>query len=57
LRVFFQVARQRIKRFGVGRGVRATRFVDAKIPVLELKVGDIKFDLQYCQAPTMMVEQ
>lgn len=56
-KTFFQVARQRIKRFGAGHGIRVIRFVDAKIPVLELKVGDIKFDLQYCQAPTVMVEQ
>lgn len=56
IKTFFQVARQRIKKFGEDRGVRVVRFVNAKVPMLELKVGGVKVDLQYCQAPNL-VEQ
>lgn len=56
IKTFFQVARQRIKKFGGDRGVKIVRFVNAKVPMMELKVGDIKMDLQYCQAPNL-VEQ
>lgn len=54
IKTFFQVARQRIKKFGGDRGVRVVRFVNAKVPMLELKVGGIKMDLQYCQAPNLV---
>ncbi|PWW80132.1 hypothetical protein C7212DRAFT_273731 [Tuber magnatum] len=53
-KTFFEIARQRVRRFGGERGIRLTRFVDAKVPVLELKAGNIKFDLQYCQAPALV---
>ncbi|KAG0134786.1 hypothetical protein HOY82DRAFT_668417 [Tuber indicum] len=53
-KTFFEIARQRIRRFGGERGIRLTRFVDSKVPVLEVKVGNIKFDLQYCQAPAII---
>lgn len=54
IKTFFQVARQRIKKFGGDRGVRVIRFVNSKLPMLELKVGDIRMDLQYCQAPNLV---
>lgn len=54
IKTFFQVARQRIKRFGGSHGVRVIRFVNAKVPMLELKVGGIRMDLQYCQAPSLV---
>jgi len=53
-KTFFEIARQRIRRFGGERGIRLVRFVDAKVPVLEVKAGNIKFDLQYCQAPAII---
>lgn len=54
IKTFFQVARQRIKKFGGDRGVRVVRFVNSKAPMLELKVGGIRMDLQYCQAPNLV---
>ncbi|RPB03384.1 hypothetical protein L873DRAFT_1826394 [Choiromyces venosus 120613-1] len=53
-KTFFEIARQRIRRFGGERGIRLIRFVDAKFPILEVKVGSIKFDLQHCQAPAII---
>ncbi|CUS09836.1 unnamed protein product [Tuber aestivum] len=53
-KTFFEIARQRIRRFGGERGIRLTRFVDAKVAILELKAGNIKLDLQYCQAPAVI---
>lgn len=54
IKTFFQVSRQRIKKFGGERGVRVVRFVNSKVPMLELKVGSIRMDLQYCQAPNLV---
>lgn len=54
IKTFFQVSRQRIKKFGGERGVRVVRFVDSKVPMLELKIRGIRMDLQYCQAPNLV---
>lgn len=57
-KTFFQLARQRIKRFPPPTGstdtIKILRFADGVVPHLELKVNSIKIDLQYCQAPDLI---
>lgn len=50
---FFNIAMARLK--GTGTNLRGLHYINALVPVIEVEILHIKFDVQYCQAPQILM--